>query len=105
LQLNTNANTTFFSKQVVLNGPGFGFNFSGLLLPTGALENLDTLGNNAITNTWTGNILLNTDSTISAASATTVTTFTNLAITGAISGTGALTKVGGGQVQLGAADT
>ncbi len=87
LQLDSSSATTYYSKTLVLNGPGFGFNFSSLLLPTGALEDLNTTNNNQFISTWTGNIVLNTDSTISAASATTVTTPANLAITGAISGT------------------
>ena len=95
LQLNPGAGTTYIGKQLILNGTGLGLFFSGLLLPIGALQNAPI---NSVSNTWTGNIVLNNDATISAA-------VNNLTVTGAISGAGALTKVGASTLVLAAADS
>src|SRR5947199_173872 len=95
VQLNPGAGTTYAGKQLILNGNGLGLFFSGLLLPIGALQNAPV---NSVANTWTGTIVLNTDSTISAA-------VNNLTVTGAIVGSGALTKVGASTLVLGAADS
>jgi len=76
-----------FAKTIVLNGTGVG--------GTGALENL--VGGS---NTWSGNILLNSDAAIGVGSGTTLTQ-----ITAAISGKGSLNKVGLGTLVLNAVNT
>jgi len=53
LQLNPLFASTFASKQVVLSGQGLGLTNSGLLMPTGAFENIANLAS-----TWTGNVVL-----------------------------------------------
>src|SRR5207248_7492 len=94
LQLNPGAATTYVSKQLILNGPGLGLTNSGLLLATGALQNIAN-----VANTWAGNIILNTaDATVSSTQGT-------LTLAGTVSGTGGLTKVGAGTVVLAATDT
>ena len=85
---------TFFNS-LVLNGTGASGN--------GALENLA-----GGSNTWAGNIILATPSSIGADAGTTLTLPTatvNGLTTGGISGVGDLTKVGSGTVVLNAADT
>src|SRR5207244_11680577 len=79
LQLNPGAATTYVGKQLILNGAGLGLFVSGILMPIGALQNAPV---NNVANTWTGNIVLNTDTTISAA-------VNSLNVTGAITGAGA----------------
>ena len=93
VQLNPGGATTYAGKQIILNGNGLGLFFSGLLAPIGALQNAPV---NSVANTWTGTIVLNTDSTISAA-------VNNLTVTGAIVGSGSLTKVGANTLFVGAA--
>src|SRR5262249_29574928 len=85
--------STFTSKTVVLNGPGLGLTNSGLLMPTGAFENI---ANQA--STWTGNVVLASDAVLNS-------TQNTVTFTGVVSGPGSLTKVGAGTIALAAADT
>ena len=94
LQLNPGAGTTYAGKQVILSGPGLGHTLSSLLLPTGAFENIAS-----VASTWTGNIVLNSSDATLSSTQNTVT------LTGAISGSGSLTKVGAGTIALAAAET
>ena len=110
LQLATSAATTYAGKNLILSGTGFGLTQSGgILAGTGALQNAPLTtqgGGNNFTNTWTGAIVLNADTTISSTSPSGATG--TLALTGVISsasGTTNLTKVGSGNVFLEAAET
>ena len=123
VQSNNNLNNAvvYASKTLVLNGQGLGAEPSGLLEPTGALENIanqpNIPGTSNFPQIWTGNIVLNTPNVVlSNIAGTNIGTgqisVTNNnpnnsppTITGVISGTGDLTKVGTGSIALGAAET
>ncbi len=82
--LQINAAITVVGEKLTLNGAGLGLSVSGLLASTGAL--LVTAGNT----TWTGEINLATNSVI--------TNTATLIVSGALTGSGGLTKLGTGQL-------
>ena len=128
-QSNNNYNTsvTYASKTLVLTGAGLGLNSSGgLLEPTGALENIANTPNIPGTvnfpATWVGSIVLNSivnapnvffsntagvnvGSGTQVAFTTASPNLSPLTFTGVISGSGGLTKVGQGTIDLQAAET
>src|ERR1019366_7602682 len=93
LQLNPGAATTFLSKQILLSGQGMGLTQSTLLMGTGALQNIANFAS-----PWTGNISLNSSDASLSSTQNTVT------ISGAISGTGGLAKLGAGTIVIAAPD-
>ena len=100
LSLNPSTASTVSGYSLTISGTGFGSLASGnLLLARGALVN--NVGATNIANTWTGNINLVGDTTISS--------FPNaanaLTVTGIVSGSASLTKVGAGTLVLQAPST
>ncbi len=98
LQLSPTALATYPGKQLTLNGNGMGLFLSGILTPIGALQNTSTFAN-----TWTGNIILGSNTTISNTAA--VSNVNALTLTGVISGAYNLAKVGVGTIELAAPET
>ena len=98
LELSPTALATYPGKQLTLNGNGLGLTLSGILTPTGAL-----LNTTAFANTWTGNIFLGSNTTISNTAA--VSNANAVTLTGVISGAFNLTKVGVGTMELAAPET
>ena len=100
LQLNPLFAATFASKPLVLNGTGMGLTTSTSLLGTGAFQNIANFAS-----TWTGAITLGTNDASNGTDDTLSSTTNTLTITGPISGSGGLTKVGAGTIALGGAET
>ncbi len=85
LALASGGSTTFGANALTLNGAG--------------VDSLGALRNVAGNNTWTGTVALATNSSIGAA------TGTDLTVSGIVSGTGTLTKVGDGVLTLSGTNT